>query len=253
MIKALVLDIEISPHLTYTYDTYEADVVKMVRPQFILSYAWKELGSKKVSVVALPDFKDHYRKKPYSDELLVKELWKLLDDPSVQVLIGHNLKAFDCKKINARFAYWGLTAPSHYQVIDTLTLARGKFGFPGNSLSKLADYLNVPQGKLHFGIDQWIKCIEGDLETWKKEKKYNARDIDVTEQVYYKLRSYLPNHINMNADTGDLACHVCSSKNLVAKGYRLLVNGGRKRRYKCKNCGTHTCEAGSENPTLLRA
>ena len=253
MLKAIVLDIEISPHLTYTYDTYEADVVKMVRPQFILSYQYKVLGSKKVHVVALPDFKDHYRKKPYSDELLVKELWKLLDDPELQLVIGHNIRAFDIKKINARFAYWGLTAPSHFQTIDTLVLARSRFGFPGNSLAKLAEYLNVPQGKLHFGIEQWIQCIEGNMETWKKEKKYGARDIQVTEQVYYKLRSFLTNHPNMNADTGAVACHACGSTNLKPKGYRALVSGAMKKRYICKDCGIGTCERRGDNLTLLGA
>jgi DNA polymerase elongation subunit (family B) len=241
------VDTEISPHLTYTYDTYEADVVKMVRPQFFLSFQYKVLGSKKVHVIALPDFKAHYRKNPYSDELLVKEVWKILD--KADVLIGHNLNAFDCKKLNARFAYWGLPAPSGYQTIDTLTLARGKFGFPGNSLAKLADYLNVPQQKLHFGIEQWIECIEGNLKTWKKEKEYGARDIVVTEQVYYKLRSYLKNHPHMFPDDWELKCHACGSQNLVSKGYRYLQTGGKKKRYTCKDCGTFTCDRKSINIT----
>ena len=251
--RTLVLDIEISPHLSYVYDTYEADVVKMVRPQFILSYAYKDLGAKKVTVVALPDFTEHYKKKPYSDELLVKELWKLLDDPDVGLLIGHNLRAFDCKKINARFAYWGLRAPSHFNVIDTLTLARGQFGFPGNSLSKLAEFLNVPQQKLHFGIEQWVECIEGDLPTWKKEKIYNSRDINVTEQVYYRLRSYMKNHPHLYPDEDSVACHSCNSTDLVPKGYRVLQTGGKRKRYLCKSCGVMTCERKSTRDTLLSA
>lgn len=253
LVRTLVLDIEISPHLSYTYDTYEADVVSMVRPQFILSYAYKDLGDTKVHVVALPDFTDHYRKKPYSDELLVKKLWELLDDEEVGLIIGHNIRAFDMKKINARFAYWGLTAPTHYNMLDTLTLARGQFGFPGNSLSKLADFLGVPQPKLHFGIEQWIECIEGDEKTWRKEKIYNKRDIQVTEQVYYRLRSFMKNHPHLYPDEYELACHSCNSTNLAEKGYRYLQTGGKRKRYKCKDCGVMTCERKSENLTTTGA
>jgi hypothetical protein len=248
----LVADIEISPHLTYTYDTYEADVVKMVRPQFILSFAYKVLGSNKVKVLALPDYKDHYRRKPHSDELLVKDIWRILDE-QCDILIGHNIRAFDCKKLNARFAYWGLPAPSHYTLIDTLTLARGQFGFPGNSLAKLADYLNVPQQKLHFGIEQWVECIDGNMKTWKKEKEYNARDIAVTEQVYYKLRTYMPNHPHLFHFDGEIKCHSCGSDNLKPKGYRLLRHGGKRARWQCRDCNTYTCERKSINITARSA
>jgi DNA polymerase elongation subunit (family B) len=250
-VRTIVLDLEISPHLTYTYDTFETNVVKMVRPQFLLSFQYRELGSMNVNVVALPDFVDHYKRKPYSDEMVVKALWKVIDE--ADVIIGHNVRAFDLKKSNARFAYWGLPAPSQYQIIDTLTLARGKFGFPGNSLAKLAEFLNVEQGKLHFGIEEWVACIEGDPDAWKRERKYGARDIQVTEEIYLKLRSYMTNHPNMNTLTGEIACHACTSKNLKPKGYRLLVGGTKKKRFLCRDCGTLTCERKGENLTLLSA
>lgn len=249
--RTLVFDIEISPHLTYTYDTYEADVIKIVRPQFLLSFAYKWLDEKKVYVVSLPDFKDHYRKKPHDDSLLVAELWKLFD--SADILCGHNIRKFDIPKVNARFAYHGLTAPSSYQTIDTLQLARQKFGFPGNSLAKLCEFLNTDHKKTHMGSDEWIGCIEGDMKSWAKNKKYNPNDVLCTEDVYYKLRSFSTNHPNMNAYTGEIACHVCTSKNLIAKGYRVLMSGAKKKRFLCKSCGVMTCERRGENITLLSA
>lgn len=250
MLKAIVLDIEISPHLTYTYDTYEADVVKMVRPQFLLSFAWKELGSKKVTVVALPDFKDHYRKKPYSDELLCRELRDVID--RYPVIIGHNFKRFDIRKIYARFMYWGIKPPAHPLIIDTLTIARQVADFPGNSLAKLADFLHVPQPKLHFGIDEWIACIEGDDKAWTREKRYNGRDILVNEQIYYLLRPFMRTHPNMNADDGTKGCHACGSTSLMKKGRRYSAAGWRQR-YECKSCGIGNSEKTLQAVTVIRS
>jgi len=249
-LRTIVLDIEISPHLTYTYDTYEADVVKMVKPQFLLSFAYKELGSKKVTVVALPDFKNHYKRKPHSDQLLCKELARVLSD--AQVVIGHNFRKFDMRKINARFLYWGMKSPPQVQIIDTLLLYRKVADCPGNSMAKLSSFFGLDEQKLHFGIDDWIKCIDGDMDTWKREKEYQVRDINVNEQLYYRLRSYIPNHPHLHPDTSKVVCHACRSNRLRPKGYRYYPRGGRKRRFMCRDCGVTTCDVKTINITSLR-
>lgn len=249
-LTTLVMDIEISPHLTYTYDTYEADVVKMVRPQFILSFAYKKLGSKKVTVVSLPDFKSHYKRKPYSDQLLCKELARVLSE--TDLVIGHNFKKFDMRKINARFLYWGMKSPPHVQIIDTLLMFRRVADCPGNSMAKLSSYLGLKDEKLHFGIDDWISCIEGDREAWKREKEYQMRDVNVNEEIYYKLRSFIPNHPHLNPDTSALVCHACRSSRLRPKGFRYYPRGGAKRRFLCRDCGVTTSDIKVINITSMR-
>jgi predicted RNA-binding Zn-ribbon protein involved in translation (DUF1610 family) len=235
-VKTLIYDLEVSPILGWNYEKYESNMVAMEHDYFLLSVAYKWLGEKQVHVLALPDYKT-YKKDRYDDKELVKDFHKVLSE--AQIVIGHNMARFDERKVNARMVLNGLDCPSHRQVIDTLRVARSKFAFTSNKLADLAEYLQIPQGKMHVDSAQWIKAIHGDMKTWDHIKKYNKRDIEVTEQVYLKLRSYMTNHPNMNIDSNDpFACPTCGHDDLIKRGPR-ITKSGYKHHYQCKGCGSY--------------
>lgn len=235
--NTLIYDLEVSPILGWYYDKYESNMVGMEHDYFLMSVSYKWLGEKKVYVHALPDFKT-YKKDPYDDKELVAVLHTVLS--KADIVIGHNMARFDERKSNARMILNGFECPNPHTVIDTLKIARQKFAFTSNSLADLAEYLQIPQKKMHVGGAQWIKAIHGDMKTWDFIKKYNKRDIEVTEQVYLKLRSYMTNHPNMTMDDSPILCQTCGHDDLIKRGPKITKSGWRQY-YQCKGCGSYRC------------
>lgn len=234
--KIIIYDIEISPNNGWYYPPgYETRIIKNERPWHLMSFAYKELGKKKVYVHALPDYK-LYKTEPYNDKELLLDLRNMLDD--ADLVIGHNSDRFDNKKANARFIYHGIDQPSPYEKADTLKMARSNMKFDSNRLDDLGEYLGVGRKKGSHS-DLWYDCIQGDEKAWRKMKRYNKQDIVLTELVYLKLRSWATSHPNMSKyrkNEEDVSCPRCSSLNYNKRGYMPVASRWRHR-YKCKDCG----------------
>ncbi len=140
--KILLLDIESSPIVSYTWGLWDQNIgLNQIKEDwYILSCAYKWLGEKKVH------YTDQRNAKPMSnDKRLLKTIWKVLDE--CDGLITQNGISFDEKKLNARFILNGMTPPSPYKSIDTLRLARKRFGFTSNKLAFLAQSLGAAHEK----------------------------------------------------------------------------------------------------------
>lgn len=233
-----LIDIETSPITGYVWETYKANVLKILEPSKILSVSWKELHSDEIKVKSIADYKG-YKKGIIDDEKLVKEAWKILDESDI--IIAHYGDAFDLKKLNARFIYYGLNAPSFYKSIDTKKCASKYFAFDSNSLNNLGQYLNLGKKVENGGFSLWSKCIEGDIEAWKLMKEYNSQDVLLLEKVYLALRPFMENHPNLNVvvdnPKDDPSCPTCLSDDVIKRGFS-TTRTGRKQRYQCNSCGS---------------
>lgn len=236
--KVILLDIETSPLVGYAWQTWDTSILKVLQSSKIISVAWTELGSKKVLCKSIADYPE-YKAGVINDEQLVKDTWKVLDE--ADILVAHHGDAFDFKKLNARFVYHGLTAPSSYKTIDTKKVASKYFKFDGNSLSALGTYLNVGKKLSTGGFDLWDNCINGDLKAWKKMKEYNVGDVELLEAVYLVLRPFMENHPNLNAvlggSAGNSTCPSCLSVDIHKRGFS-ITRTGRKQRFQCNACGS---------------
>lgn len=236
--KVILLDIETSPIMGYTWSTFDANVLKILEPSKILSVSWKELHSPTVNVKAISDYSG-YKKGVIDDTKLVKEIWKVLDE--ADVVVAHHGDRFDLPKLNARFVWYGLNAPSIYKTIDTKKVASRYFKFDSNSLNNLGSYLNLGKKVENGGFDLWVRCIAGDKEAWALMKDYNKQDVVLLEKVYLKLRPYIENHPNLNLlsdkPKGDISCPTCQSSNVTKRGFSTTLTG-RKQRYQCGDCGS---------------
>jgi hypothetical protein len=229
--KVYLIDIETSPIMGYTWGTYDQSVLKILEPSKIISVAWKELGSDETIVKCIADYPGY--KKGVIDDIL--------DD--ADVLIAHHGDSFDIKKLNARFVWHKLHAPSSYQTVDTLKVAKKHFKFDSNSLNNLGMYFNLGEKIENGGFGLWVKCIAGDPVAWEKMKAYNAQDVDLLEKVYLVLRPYQTNHPNLNlmvdkpvSDHG-VECPSCLSTSMTKRGYA-VSRTGKKQRYQCQDCGS---------------
>lgn len=232
--KILLFDIETAPNLSYTWGKYEQNVIEFERDWYMLCFAAKWLGSKKMITSSLPDFK-LYKKDKEDDKEVVKALWKLFDE--AEVIIAHNGNRFDIKKANAKFLALGLNPPSSYQKVDTLSEARKYFKFDSNKLDDLGHYLGVGRKVDTGGFALWKGCMLGEPSSWKKMIKYNKQDVTLLEDVYLKLRPWMESHPNMNLlDNSTKLCPKCGSTKVTRRGF-YLTRVSKFQRWQCQSCG----------------
>jgi len=243
MSKILLFDEETAPSLGWYFDLWkEGNIVGTKAEWYMLSFAYKWLGEKKVHSFALPDFKG-YKPGSENDELLIKELWKLFDE--ADILVAHNGDKFDVKKANARFAYYKLPPPSPYKTVDTLKEARKHFGFTSNRLDFLGDHLGYGRKLAHTGFHLWQGCMRGDPQAWKHMAEYNKRDVVLLEKIYLHLTPWMTNHPNVAVmEHVPDGCPTCASTNLKREGFR-YTKTGKAQQYQCRDC-FHWCTSGKQ-------
>ena len=235
--RILFFDIETAPLLAYVWSIWtEVRDFKFVEGDwYCLSWAAKWMGEDKIMCKALPDY-GAYKKDIEDDSDLLKELWSLLD--SADIVVAHNLKKFDERKINARFILNGMSPPSAYRCVDTLLEARRNFFFTSNRLDALGKMFGIG-GKIDTGgFELWRQCMLGDKKAWNTMKEYNMHDIVLLEAIYKELRPYMKSHPNMgiyNPEEG--VCSKCGSTNIVETGKKVSTDVSQYDLYECRDCG----------------
>lgn len=232
--KVLFVDIETKPMLSFIWSLFEEQggTAMLEADTSILSWSAKWLGDKEVM------YADQRNAKDIEDEKkILEKLWQLMDE--ADIIIGHNSKRFDIKRINARFIKHGMQPPSPFRQIDTLQIAKKHFAFTSNKLEYLAKYLGCKQKKLtkrkYAGFELWRECLSGNKDAWKEMELYNKQDVLVLEEVYNRLIPW-DNSINFSVfNKGEHVCS-CGSTQLLNKG-TTINNSGIYKRYKCKKCG----------------
>lgn len=240
--KILVIDIETSPIVAYTWGPkWETNLIEVVEQGQIICYSAKWLNGNQVTK-ALPDYKG-YKKGVIDDTRLIMDIHKLLDESDI--VVTQNGIDFDTKYINARFLEHGLPPPSPYKNVDTRREAKKYLKMPSYSLDDMGKYFGLGHKLEHEGFNLWKKCMAGDIKAWRRMKEYNCQDVKLTEQVYLKLRPFMKTHPNTSTykgwdkpnkqiDTGD--CPKCESSNTQARGY--IVNSTTTYgRAQCQDCG----------------
>jgi uncharacterized protein YprB with RNaseH-like and TPR domain len=232
--KILFLDIETAPMLGFVWSLWENNVAlnQIHKDWHLLSWAAKWKDRKEImyqdqsDVVNIED-----------DSELCRGMWKLLDE--ADIIVTQNGKKFDVKKLNARFIHWNMQPPSSYRHIDTLEIAKSKFGFTSNKLEYLADKLTTKKKMMQrkfSGFALWKECLDGNPKAWAEMKKYNKMDIVTLEALYNRLAPWSSTvQFNVYADEPENKCN-CGSTKFTASGYH-YTNRGKYQRYRCDGCG----------------
>jgi hypothetical protein len=240
-VKVLLYDVETSPHIGYTWNKWETDVIEFVKEKQIISFAWKWLGEREVHCLSMPMFKS-YKKNKDDNSALIAELHKLFCE--ADVTIGHNVCAFDDKISNSEFVLHGLPPPPPHKQIDTLKVARKYFKFSSNKLGDLGQRLGVG-GKVDTGgFSLWLGCIAGNPKSWALMEKYNKFDVVLLEKIYLKIRPWLATHPDMNGKDDHVGCPTCRSVDMKPRGWATSKGGIKKRRYQCAECGSWSTISG---------
>ena len=235
MAKVVTLDIENMGLLGWTWGLYEQNIIHVEHQQHLLTIAWKWLDKNKVEAVSLLDNKN-YKKEPHNDRVIAEVIWKILDE--CDILIGHNIDAFDNKMMNSMFIRHGMLPPSPYKTVDTLKVAKRNGKFVSNKLDDLGQLLNIGAKVKHEGFPMWLACDKGDSKAYAKMIKYNKQDVRLTERLYLELLPWIPNHPALNILDSKLdGCTNCGSLNIILGSHRTVSRTNSYQYARCNNCG----------------
>jgi DNA polymerase III epsilon subunit-like protein len=233
--RILFLDTENAPNIAAVWGIHDQRVsyTDIVREWFFISAQWQWLDSKKVCCVSVLDDRKAFKKDFTNDLVVVKTCHALLSD--AEIVVGHNIKGHDMKKLQAKFIEYKMKPLNMPIMVDTLEWSR-KFGFTSRRLADLCSKLGLEKKLMHEpGL--FLKAALGDEAAIKKVVTYGLGDIPTLKQLYERLKPY-SNHPNLNIwrGTGVDCCPNCSSTEFHASGYR-YTKVGRVPRNECLECG----------------
>ena len=197
------------------------------------------INGKKQKFFSVTDDLAGFKKDPYADKKLLRTYRDYMIKEDFDLVVGHNVRGFDLKIINARFAYHGITPLPNILIDDTLTMAKASFKFHSNKLEHLAKFLGVEQ-KLETNYAMWLDIVNGGPKAVKAVKdmvKYNKGDLICGWQVYEKLLPYSKSTLNRSHFVEDAeGCGHCASSRLQRRGFSRNISG-EFQRFQCQDCG----------------
>ena len=237
MAKIFLFDIETAPLRGYMWGMWNQNIAygQLLKEWYMLTWAGKFLGEDDTYVDSL-HLHDRFLDDPSDDYQIVASLHYMIDQ--ADIVVAHNAKKFDVKKMNARFLHHGFEPPSPYKVVDTLEEAKKHFAMTSNRLDALGEALGLGRKIDTGGFELWDRCCNGDPEAFEEMVEYNVGDIELLEAVYLKLRPWMKNHPNLGlyTDNEHPECPKCGSSNLHWRGYAMTPLG-KFHRFQCQDCG----------------
>lgn len=229
--KTLLIDIETSPNVAHVWGLFKQNVGlnQLMETAEVMCFAAKWMGDKSVVF---------YSAHQHGKDEMVRRAHTLLDE--ADVVMHYNGKRFDVPHLHREFLLAGLTPPAPFQQIDLLQTMKRQFRFVSNKLAHVSVQLGLEGKVSHEGHELWVKCMAGDPEAWARMEEYNVQDVQLLEDLYHKLRPWIPGHPNaaLYAEGGDdaLKCPACASANIKRSGWA-YTTVTRYQRYACKDCG----------------
>lgn len=230
----LTLDIETSPNEGYAFRVWQNNMMpnQIIKPTQMLSWAAKWLGK--------PASSTEYR--TYEDDDCHSRLHQLLGD--ADMIVSYNGDKFDMRHINREFVERGMMRPRPCASVDLLKTVKKMFLFPHNRLDYVCSVL-LDEKKLETGgFDLWPAFMNGDDKARKLMRRYNIKDVVLTEKLYKHLRGWIPNHPNVSNELdiiipdkrSDYDCGACGSANITMHRPR-RTRCFAIRTYQCNSCG----------------
>jgi len=219
--RVLLYDIETAPALVWVWHQYQTNVVATEQDWYLLSFAWRWLGSDHTGFVSI--FQDPEFTPDTSDDRFVAEHLATLFDQA-DVTVAHNGDKFDKRKANARFLFHGIDPPSPYQTVDTKKEAQRYFANYSNALTELGRLLGIGEKEKHRGFSLWRDCMRGDSAAWAEMEGYNRRDLDLLEALYLRLLPWVGHPGSASGANVGLwqpeqeMCPKCGGKVLIRRG-----------------------------------
>lgn len=158
----------------------------ITRPFYVISWAAAWVDDKTPRLYS--DAVTGYEAKRRKDKRCLQGLWDLIDQ--ADYVVGHNVKAFDHKKIETRFLLNNMGRPSDCAAVDTLTLAK-KYFKPESQALDYWQTLFGGQNKDHMVREDWEEVNKGNQKIINKMHKYNRGDVQAGINLLHKFVNYI--------------------------------------------------------------
>lgn len=227
--RILLWDIENSPGLGYFWgQTWKTDIIKVVEPSRVMSFAAKWRGAPKSTV--------EFRSVHHDGRIeMLERAASLLDE--ADAVISYNGARHDTPHIVTEFLREGIDIPSPYREVDLWKVTRGKLKLHNNRLNNVLHEFDLGSKVEHEGFPLWLKCMAGDDRAWARMRRYNIGDVLELEKVYDLYRPLIPQsmHPNFNLYCDGDVCPKCGSTKIVRRGYA-YTSTGKYQEYRCRGC-----------------
>lgn len=224
--KILLLDIETSPNLVYTWGLWNQNIGlnQIEETSRMICFSAKWLGSPKKDVMfySVQDGQD----------VMIKAAWDLLDQ--ADAVMHYNGTTFDIPHLNREFLESRLGPPSPYQNVDLYRLSR-KFKFQSRKLEHVSKQLGFEGKVAHEGFNLWRKCLQGDEKSWRTMERYNRRDVTLMEEMYEVLLPWIPGLPNRRLYDVTSGCPRCGSNHIQKRGVARTATSIFQQ-YQCQTC-----------------
>jgi uncharacterized protein YprB with RNaseH-like and TPR domain len=233
-IKRLFFDIETSPNIGLFWTAGYKQTISpdnIIKERAIICICYKWAGEKEVYSLTWDSKQD--------DKKILEKFIEVANE--ADELVGHNGDRFDLPWIRTRCIYHNIPVFPNYVTIDTLKSARSKFKFNSNKLDYIAKFLGIGE-KIHTGYDLWKKIVlDKNKEALADMVTYCQHDVNLLEQVYDRMASYVPakTHHGIMMGNDKTSCPECGSVNMVLSKKRLSALGTMRVQMQCKECGKY--------------
>lgn len=229
--RILIYDIETSHNIIAKFDLREEYVnhANILRERFVICAAWKWLGEKRTDAIAVTP----KEALAGDDKAALKMIHCVLS--SADVIVAHNGDRFDLPWLNGRFLFHKIPPLPLIRSVDTLKVAKRSFMLNSNRLDYLGKFLGLG-GKTNTPTGLWLEVLKGNEKAIKTMVAYNKRDVTLLEDVFLRLRPYVPDYLNREFFGGAQdACPKCGSKNVERRGYKAALTQIYQQFY-CRDC-----------------
>ncbi len=231
----LIFDIETAPMEVYVWGLYKQRINpdNVIEDWFVLSWSAKWLFSSEImSDVLTPE-----EARSGDDKRVCESMWALFE--SADIVVAHNARRFDIRKMNSRWILHEMKPPSPYQTIDTLKESQKMAAHSSHRLDYLGKILHN-KGKIETDFALWKKCKQGDSEALMYMEKYNRADVELLEEVYLSIRGWIKSHPNVGLymETTEPVCANCGSDKIHEIG-EYVTPAGMYRAFRCDTARCH--------------
>lgn len=223
--KILILDIEMSPNLVYTWTLKDTTIWPqyILYPTEMLCFSAKWIGEET----------QFYSVHHDGEIAMTGQIRELLDQ--ADVVMHYFGRAFDIPHINRKILKMGMLPPSPFKQLDLCSVIKSKYNFPYNKLEYVTKELGLPT-KGSVGSDTWLGVMADDRKSWEKFRDYSINDTEILEALYFKVQPWIQNHPSFASFTGKNVCPNCGSDKLERNGFSYTPTS-RFPRFVCKDCG----------------
>lgn len=223
--KILLLDVETSPNTVFTWGLFKQTISidKIIDSSEVLCIAYKWLGEK-----------DTFYLSKHNKKFMLRSIHKMLEE--ADAVVTYNGNSFDLPVLNKELLLEGFTPPAPYKSIDLCKVVQKRFRFPSSKLEYVCGALGLETKVKHEGFKLWVQCMAGDEAAWKRMQRYNRQDVRILEQLYQKLKPWVPSHPNHGTFDDLTCCPNCGSTKLQRRGLAHTQHFSYAR-YQCQECG----------------